>query len=239
MKENNTTTTITDQLNSLRSILHADDDLQILPSGDYEQVRIKLDYGIKISFFFDSLSILNRPLIINDLHDLRINKSSNNCSLDKDQWTNVQKYFKELIQQSNESTSLQSIIQSTQDYLVNMTTNNPKLRRKKIKSTEISAEKDASTLTIRFRHSDSIFNRILHDKTIDRSEVVIGYEDRFIGIHEIPFNEFKRVHEDEVNHGSSLVPLKRIAIISSMAFHCIAFDILKSTGTLYGIEASD
>ncbi|CAF4582722.1 unnamed protein product [Rotaria sp. Silwood2] len=48
-----TTITITDQLNSLRSILRSDDYLQIQPSGDYEQVRIKLDYDIQISFLFD------------------------------------------------------------------------------------------------------------------------------------------------------------------------------------------
>ncbi|CAF3304625.1 unnamed protein product [Rotaria sp. Silwood2] len=202
---NNTTTTITDQLNSLRSILHSDDHLQIYPSGDYVQVRIKLNHDIQISFFFDSLNILNKPLTINNLHDLRIKKSSNNCPLDKDQWTNIRQYFYELIQQSNESTSIQSVIQSIQDYSVSIMTNNKKSRRKEKKSTEISAGEDTSALTNRFRHSDIIFNRILHDKTIDRSQVVIGYEDRFIGIHEIPFNEFKRVHEHEYG-----IPLHRI-----------------------------
>ncbi|CAF3602493.1 unnamed protein product [Rotaria sp. Silwood1] len=204
-KNNNTTTTITDQLNSLRSILHSDDHLQILPSGDYEQVRIKLDHDIQISFFFDLLKISNKPLTINNLHDLRINKSSNKCPLDKDQWTNICKYFDELIQQSNKSTSLQSVIQSSQDYLLSIMTNNQKPRRKEIKSTKISTEEDTSALKNRFRHSNLIFNRILHDKTIDRSQVVIGYEDRFTGIHEILFNEFKRVHEHEYG-----IPLHRI-----------------------------
>jgi hypothetical protein len=204
-ENNNTTITITDQLNSLRSILHSDDHLQILPSGDYQQLQIKLDHNIQISCFFDFLNILNKPLTINNLNDLRIIKSSNKCPLDEDQWTNILKYFDELIQQSNESTSLQSVIQLIQDYLINIMTNNRKSRRKVKKSTKISAEEDESTLTNRFRHSDLIFNRILHDKTIDRSQVIIGYEDRFTGIHEIPFNEFKRVHEHEVKHHSSLI----------------------------------
>jgi uncharacterized protein (UPF0248 family) len=50
----------------------------------------------------------------------------------------------------------------------------------------------------KFRGGDLVFNRILHDKSIDRSQVVIGYEDRFTGIHEIAFNEFKKVHDHEV-----------------------------------------
>jgi hypothetical protein len=33
---------------------------------------------------------------------------------------------------------------------------------------------------------------------VDRAQVLIGYEDRFTGIHEVPFNEFKKVHEHEV-----------------------------------------
>jgi hypothetical protein len=146
MEENNddTTTRINDQLNSLRSILHSDDHLQILPSGDYQQLQIKLDHNIEISFSFDLLNILNKPLTINNLHDLRIIKSSNKCPLDKDQWTNIHKYFDELIQQSNESTSLQSVIQSIQNYLVNIMTNNQKAGRKVKKSTKISVEEDAS-----------------------------------------------------------------------------------------------
>ncbi|CAF4322123.1 unnamed protein product, partial [Rotaria sordida] len=106
------------QLNSLRSILRSDDHLQIHTSGDYEQVRINLDHDIQISFFFDALNNLNKLLTINNLHDLRIIKSSQKCPLNKDQWTNIRKYFDELIQKSNESTSLQSIIQLIQDYLL-------------------------------------------------------------------------------------------------------------------------
>ncbi|CAF1509062.1 unnamed protein product, partial [Adineta ricciae] len=196
---------ITDQLCSLRSILHSDDCLQILPSGDYQQLQIKFDYDIQISCFFDLQNISNQSLTIDNLHGLRIIKLSNKCPLDKDQWTNIQQYFNELIQQSNESTSLESVFQSIQDYLLNTMTKDRKSRRKQKKSTNISSIEETPTPTNRFRHSDLIFNRILHDKTIDRSQVVIGYEDRFTGIHEIPFNEFKRVHEHEYG-----IPLHRI-----------------------------
>ncbi|CAF4749687.1 unnamed protein product, partial [Rotaria sp. Silwood1] len=200
MDDNNTTTTITDQLNSLRSILRSDDHLQIQPSGDYEQVRIKLDYDIQISFFFDSLINLNKSLNINNVHDLRIIKISNKCPLNNDQWTNIRKYFDELICKPTETTSLQSIIQLIQDYLLKMTINTEKSKQKDKKSSE-----DMSTMSNKFRGSDLIFNRILHDKTIDRSQVIIGYEDRFTGVHEISFNEFKKVENHE--HG---IPMHRV-----------------------------
>jgi len=194
--EDNNTTTITEQLNLLRSILRSDDHLQIQPSGDYEQVRIKLDHDIQINFFFDSLQILTQSITLNNIHDLRINKSSNKCPLNNDQWTNIRKYFDELIQDKN--TSIQSIIQLIQDHLLQIPIKNNKYKQREKKSSTVVSTEDPSTLTSKFRGSDLIFNRILHDKNIDRSQVVIGYEDRFTGMHEIAFNEFKKVHEDEV-----------------------------------------
>jgi uncharacterized protein (UPF0248 family) len=200
MAENNdtTTTTITDEINHLRSILRSDDHLQIQPSGDYEQVRIKLDYDIQISFLFDSLHLLNKPLTINNVNELRITKSSNKSPLNNDQWANTRKYFDELIQESNKETSLRSIIQIIQDHLLQMSVNTRKYKPKEKKSNTTATAEDTSTLTNRFRGADLIFNRILHDKTIDRSQVIIGYEDRFTGMHEIAFNEFKKVHDHEV-----------------------------------------
>jgi len=198
MEDNNSTTTITDQLNLLRSILRSDDHLQIQPSGDYEQVRIKLDHDIQISFFFDALRTLTESLTITNIHDLRIIKSSNKCPLNNDQWTNIRKYFDELIQQSDKNTSIQSIIQLIQDRLLQMTIRNNKYKPKEKKSSPGATTEDTSMMTTKFRGGDLIFNRILHDKSIDRSQVVIGYEDRFTGIHEIAFNEYKKVHEHEV-----------------------------------------
>jgi hypothetical protein len=194
---NNNTTTITDELNLLRSILRSDDHLQIQPSGDYEQVRIKLDHDIQISFFFDSLNLLNKSLTMNNVHDLRITKSSNKSPLDNDQWTSIRKYFDELIQQSKETT-LYSIIQLMQDHLLKIRIKNPKYAKKEKQSTSTASVEDTSASANKFRGADLIFSRLLHDKTIDRSQVIIGYEDRFTGMHEIAFNEFKKVHDDEV-----------------------------------------
>ncbi len=187
-----------DQLNLLRSILRADDHLQIQPSGDYEQVRIRLDHDIQISFLFDSLLLLTQPLTIDTTHDLRINKSSNKCPLTNEQWTNLRKYFDELTQQSDKNTSLHSIIQLVQDHLLQTRIANLKYKPKEKKTSASASTEDTLTINNRFRGGDLIFNRILHDRTIDRSQVVIGYEDRFTGIHEIAFNEFKRVHDDRV-----------------------------------------
>lgn len=198
MAESNTTAI--DQLNLLRSILRSDDHLQINPSGDYEQIRIKLDHDIQISFFFDSLHLSSEQITIGNIHDLRINKSTNKCPLTNEQWTNIRKYFDELVHKSDKSTSLYSIVQLIQDHLLKTRINDPKYKPKEKKSTSnVSTDDDASTLNNKFRGADLIFNRLLHDKGINRSQVIIGYEDRFTGIHEIAFNEFKKVHEHEVN----------------------------------------
>ncbi|CAF3700170.1 unnamed protein product [Rotaria sp. Silwood1] len=222
-----TITTITDQLNSLRSILRSDDYLQIQPSGDYEQVRIKLDHDIQISFLFDSLNILNKPLTINNVHDLRITKSSNKCQLNNEQLTNIRKYFDELIQNQNESSSLLSIIQSIQDHLLINIMTSQKSKQKTKKTMETTAVEDVSTMSNKFRGADLIFNRILHDKSIDRSQVIIGYEDRFTGIHEIEFNEFKKVHEHEYG-----VPMHRIRYFKING--CIVWDRTRKLDILTG-----
>ncbi|CAF0817431.1 unnamed protein product [Adineta ricciae] len=200
-----TASTFLDELNSLRSILPSDDHLQIQPSGDFEQVRIKLDQDIQISFFFDSLQVFNQSLTINNLHDLRIGKASNKCPLNQDQWANLRKYFDETLRQSNQTTSLRSIIQLVQDQLLELRVNNQKNKQKNRKNENTTAVAEDLSSSNKFRGGDLIFSRILHDKSIDRSQVVIGYEDRFTGIHEIAFNDFKKVHDDRYG-----VPMHRI-----------------------------
>lgn len=194
----NTTTTIVDQLNLLRSVLRSDDYLQINPSGDYEQVRIKLDHDIHIGFFFDSLQLSSEQITISNVHDLRINKSTNKCPLTSEQWTTLRKYFDELVHKSDKNTSMYSVVQLIQDHLLQTRVNNPKYKPKEKKSASNETTDDASATNNKFRGADLIFNRILHDKTIDRAQVIIGYEDRFTGVHEVAFNEFKKVHEHEV-----------------------------------------
>jgi hypothetical protein len=174
----------------LRSILQSDDQLQIRSSGDFDRVCLKLDYDIHISFFINPLHTSTNSLTINNLHDLRIYKLANK----NPHWINIRDYFNQLIQQSNPDTPLYSIVQLIQEYILQ----NFKSNENKSIPTRSPSKENASTSTQKFRGADLIFNRITHDRTIDRSHVIIGYEDRFTGIHEIPFNEFKHVHDDEV-----------------------------------------
>jgi len=193
MTENNI-----NELNLLRSILHSDDHLQIQSSGDFDQICLKLDYDIHIKFFIDSLNTSTKSLTINNIHDLRIYKIANKDSLKNEQWITIRDYFNQLIQQSNPNTSLYSIIQLIQEQLLQILEQRCKSNEKQSTTIISLSNEDASTPIQKFRGADLIFNRIVYDTTIDRSKVIIGYEDRFTGIHEIAFNDFKKVHEDEV-----------------------------------------
>ena len=58
----------------------------------------------------------------------------------------------------------------------------------------------------KFKGSDIIFQRLKWDESIDKKCVIIGYLDRFKGVMEIKFNDFKGVHDD-YKEG---IPLHRI-----------------------------
>ncbi|CAF3510562.1 unnamed protein product [Rotaria sordida] len=199
MAENNI-----DEFNLLRSILCSDDHLQIRPSGDFNQIYLKLDYDICISFLYDSLNSSTKSLTINNVNDLHISKLTHKNSLTNEQWINIRDYFNKLVQQSNSNTSLYSIIQLIQEYILQISNKNVK-PNEKISISTSRLKEDASTQIGKFRGADLIFNRIAYDTTIDRSQVLIGYEDRFTGIHEIKFNDFKKVHEDDYG-----IPMHRI-----------------------------
>src|SRR5690349_3617487 len=51
-------------------------------------------------------------------------------------------------------------------------------------------KEDNSTSFSKFKGADHIYSRILWDKSLKREEFSVGYEDRFLGILEIPFMEF-------------------------------------------------
>jgi Protein of unknown function (DUF504). len=48
----------------------------------------------------------------------------------------------------------------------------------------------------KFRGADKIYHRILWDESLNKSEFVVGYEDRFEGIIEEPFENFEVLKED-------------------------------------------
>lgn len=92
------------------------------------------------------------------------------------------------VQQSNQKTEseLTSKKQKSQKSIINSTMSDHETKQK-------------------FKGSEFIFQRIKWDDNIDKSQVLIGYIDRFSGIKEIKFNEFKGVHEDRDG-----IPLHRI-----------------------------
>ncbi len=47
----------------------------------------------------------------------------------------------------------------------------------------------------KFNGANLIFDRILWDKALDKSEFKVGYEDRFLGIMEVPFSDFAGVSD--------------------------------------------
>jgi len=52
----------------------------------------------------------------------------------------------------------------------------------------------------KFKGADHIYDRILWDEKLDKSEFSIGYEDRFLGILEVPFEEFSLKKNDIPTH---------------------------------------
>ncbi|CAM4875460.1 unnamed protein product [Rotaria socialis] len=218
-----------DEINTFRSILHSDDHIQIRPSGDFNQISLRLDCDIYISFFHDSLS----SLITSNVHNLHISKqTSNKNSLTNKQWIDIRDYFNKLIQQSNSNTSIYLIVRSMQEYMIEISGEKQKNNEYNSISTVLISKPDASTLIKRFRSADLIFNRIIHDTTIDCSQVLIGYEDRFTGIHEIKFDEFKKVHESEYG-----IPMHRIRYYKING--SIVWDRINKIDILTGSEIHD
>ncbi|CAF0878678.1 unnamed protein product [Adineta ricciae] len=180
-------------------MLQSNDNFQIRSAGDFDQICLKLDHSIHITCFTDPSS---ESLSIDALHDLRISKMTNKDSLTNAQWTQIRDYFDGLVQQSDRNTSLCSIVESVQDYLSKILNEDSKSRSS---SSLTTSRTDASTPAEKFRGADLIFNRLTYDPTIDHSKVTIGYEDRFTGIQEIAFNDFKKVHDDKCG-----IPMHRI-----------------------------
>ena len=221
------TENITNDFDRLRTILPSDDHLQIRPFGDYNQISIQIHPAIQIKCY---IPISTRLLTVGNLHDLHIYKISTNIFSIEQQWMNIRENFKQLVQQATPDTSLYSIIQSIQEQLAKP------ICPSSTTAVVVHLADDANISTTKFRGADLILNRIAHDPTIDRSKVLIGYEDRFTGIHEVPFQEFNKVHEDQVVASFLLLLCNKYFSCFSMEFQYIVYAITKSTNKLFGIE---
>ena len=73
----------------------------------------------------------------------------------------------------------------------------PKAPNKSEIKPKANADEDDEGGKKKFKGSEYVFQRIKWDSKINKDEIVIGYLDRFLGIKEIKFNDFKGVHEDK------------------------------------------
>lgn len=121
--------------------------------------------------------------------------------------------FNEIFQYLNELTSLNNINDDFQknSKLVNddnLSQSKPKSKsyskhhQSTVKASENDDEEEEKA---KFKGSDTIFQRFKWDPSVNQNDVIIGYLDRFKGVLEIKFSEFKGVHEDREG-----IPLHRI-----------------------------
>jgi uncharacterized protein (UPF0248 family) len=87
-------------------------------------------------------------------------------------------------------------------------TQKPEQTKKKNKNIKQASKTESSTPSSnqKLKGADFIFQRFKWDESVDKSQVIIGYLDRFKGILEIKLNDFKNVHDDYRDG----IPLHRI-----------------------------
>ncbi|CAF1253970.1 unnamed protein product, partial [Didymodactylos carnosus] len=173
-------------------------DVQIRESGDFESFCVKLNYDLNLQFLFDSART-QEILTTSNVYELRLTKS-NNCTLTNDIWTQIKTYFENEIKQSQ--VTIYDLIQRLQDKILLLAT---AARIKPNKSKKSLSQQQEAAAETKFRDTISIFNRISWDKSIDPKTVTIGYLDRFKGIQEIAFSEWKKVLDHEYG-----VPMHRV-----------------------------
>jgi poly(A) polymerase len=127
----------------------------------------------------------------------------------------IYKEFKEILSQNQDILiHLNEIIESNSindgkdeifDNLIYKKIFEKKNQDKNQKKSKIENE-DESEKGGKFKGSDIIFQRLKWDESIDKKDVIIGYLDRFKGVMEIKFNDFKGVHDDYKDG----IPLHRI-----------------------------
>ena len=83
--------------------------------------------------------------------------------------------------------------------------NSDQTKRKPVKEAVGANFDDSSSCKQKLKGADLIFQRIKWDSSIDKEQIIVGYLDRFLGVKEIQFSEFKGVHDDRDG-----IPLHRI-----------------------------
>lgn len=109
------------------------------------------------------------------------------------------------IDANSTGTKSASVLVSDSDSDQEVQTKKNNSKKSLLKRNKDQEQNEDSTKQSKFKGSDFIFQRFKWDKNIDKDQVVIGYLDRFLGIKDINFNDYKGVHEDLEG-----VPLHRI-----------------------------
>ncbi|PRP83637.1 poly(A) polymerase pla1, partial [Planoprotostelium fungivorum] len=55
--------------------------------------------------------------------------------------------------------------------------------------------------------AEDVYNRLKWDNSLDKETIVVGYEDRFLGIQEVPYNSFAEMRDLT---GEVFIPWHRI-----------------------------
>ena len=72
-----------------------------------------------------------------------------------------------------------------------------KQSKKSVLVTDNNNDENKDDAKKKLKGADLIFQRIKWDTNINKDQIIIGYLDRFLGVKDIKFNDFKGVHEDK------------------------------------------
>ncbi|CAF0911024.1 unnamed protein product [Didymodactylos carnosus] len=212
------------QVKQLRTLLKSDKHVLIQESGDFTLFSIKLNHGLNLQFLFDPLCD-QKVLTKSNIYDLRLTKT-NSCTFSNEIWLEIKAYFENELKQNQ--FTIYDLVQRLQDkILVQVPTDMIKPDKP---NTSSSHQQQEETTPTKFRGADAIFNRLLWDKTIDQTKIMIGYEDRFNGIQEITFSQWKKGHD----RGSG-VPMHRVRYYKINGQ--IVWDRMKKVDILTRLEA--
>lgn len=107
-------------------------------------------------------------------------------------------------------------------------------RKKKDKKAKAAARRDtpptaATSGTAKLRSSADVYNRLMWDSSVSREDYMIGYEDRFKGVKEMPLGSWKREVEDE-----AFIPFHRVVHFRRKSDNVYVWDRAKRIDLLFG-----
>jgi uncharacterized protein (UPF0248 family) len=93
----------------------------------------------------------------------------------------------------------------------------------------IQSSSSAQVRGAKLRTSADVYNRLMWDASINRADHVVGYEDRFVGVMEMPLTNWKREVEDE-----AFVPFHRVVHFRRVSDGVKVWDRRKRVDMVFG-----